>query len=926
MRTPSTTTSDFDSCRPATVWPVASSLAALCISLFVLAFAAAPASAARPYQSQLTEANGSALSNPFGLSVDGSDNLWVSDTGSSRVSRFNSAGVYQTQNTGTGSWAGSSYIESLAFSEAAGKVFVSDSNFDDLWGLNAADATYSGTDLNSGLGGGCCFIRVAADNSAGAAAGDLYVSTGSSVVRITGAGAADNFSASQPYISGNALTGPFSSPGALAVGPTGNLYVASGNKVYVFDPSGVLLEEFTEFEGSPLDSITAIAADPSNENVLLAEAGAIDEFNADGESLAKISEANGTGFGGIRGLAVDSAGTLYVADGSKHVIDVFGAAPASGGVKFPLEVSLSGSGAGKVTSSPSGISCSSGSCTSEFREGKLVTLTATPAAHSKFVAWTGCESEPGPSKCAVTMSAARAVEAEFAAIPPQTLQVAVSGPGEVTSSPAGISCTAASSPCSKGFDSEGPESTVTLTAQPDAHNHFVKWAGSDVGSCASPTAPTCQVTMSQARSLSAEFAPNLHTVTVVPTGSGSVSATTGAISGCEEGGGTCSGQYQEASTVTLTAAPAVHNHVTWHGCTAVPSANTCELTIFTSDSTVEAEFAVNIHTLTITPAGLGSVSANEGAISACSAAAGTCAGVYDEASSVTLTATPAAHKHVVWGTGDCDAESGPGNEECEVEIGPSDSIVEVAYPPNTHLLTVTPSGAGAVRAESGAISHCSTTGGSCAGQYIEAGIVTLTASPDAQQKVAWRGCTTVPSPNTCKVLIGDADAGVGASFVQNTHTLTIAKAGTGQGSVSCDGGACAYSYPEGTNLTLTGAAAPGSTFAGWSGAGCSGSGVCQVTIDADTALTATFDAKSGPSFTGESCVVPELAGKTLRQAKIALSSAHCSLGKVVKPKRKQGDKLAGLLVRSSSPAAGTTLPTGAEVDLRLGAKSKKVRK
>ena len=121
-------------------------------------------------------------------------------------------------------------------------------------------------------------------------------------------------------------------------------------------------------------------------------------------------------------------------------------------MKFPLEVSLSGSGAGKVTSSPSGIACISGSCTGEFREGKLVTLTATPAAHSKFVAWTGCDAEPGPTKCEVTMSAAKVVEAEFAAIPPQTLEVAVLGSGKVTSSPAGILCTGANSPCSQGFD------------------------------------------------------------------------------------------------------------------------------------------------------------------------------------------------------------------------------------------------------------------------------------------------------------------------------------------------------------------------------------------------------------------------------------------------------------------------------------------
>jgi DNA-binding beta-propeller fold protein YncE len=296
----------------------------LALTAFSAALTAAPASASRPYESQITEANGSGLSNPHGLTVDGSDNLWVSDTGSSRVSKFDSSGLYQAQNDGTGSWAGSAYIESLAFSEVAGKVFVSDSNADDVWGLNVADATYAGTDLNSGLGGGCCFIRVAADNSGAATDGDLYVSTGSSVVRITSSGAAANFSASQSYISGNKLTGPFSSPGALAVGPGGNLYVADGAKVYVFEPSGALLEEITEFEGSPLGSIRAIAVDPSNENVLVAEAGAVNEFTSSGDSIEKIVEANGAAFESIQGLAIASTGTLYVADGGGQVVDVFG--------------------------------------------------------------------------------------------------------------------------------------------------------------------------------------------------------------------------------------------------------------------------------------------------------------------------------------------------------------------------------------------------------------------------------------------------------------------------------------------------------------------------------------------------------------------------------------------------------------------------
>src|SRR6185437_11654115 len=43
------------------------------------------------------------------------------------------------------------------------------------------------------------------------------------------------------------------------------------------------------------------------------------------------------------------------------------------------------------------------------------------------------------------------------------------------------------------------------------------------------------------------------------------------------------------------------------------------------------------------------------------------------------------------------------------------------------------------------------------------------------------------------------------------------------------------------SVTLTASADPGSTFAGWSGAGCSGTLTCQVSMDNDSAVVATFN-------------------------------------------------------------------------------------
>ncbi len=156
--------------------------------------------------------------------------------------------------------------------------------------------------------------------------------------------------------------------------------------------------------------------------------------------------------------------------------------------------------------------------------------------------------------------------------------------------------------------------------------------------------------------------------------------------------------------------------------------------------------------------------------------------------------------------------------------------------------------------------------------------------------------------------------------------LTVTAAGTGSGSVSCNGGFCAVSYAFGTEVTLAAVANPGSTFAGWSGA-CSGTGTCALTMDAAKSVTATFNANPivlpPPPPPPPNCVVPKLKNMKLGKAKSALRDANCTTGKVTKPKPKKGKKQGPLVVKSSNPGAGTTLPANSKVDLRLKHKPKK---
>src|SRR5580700_7081964 len=98
-----------------------------------------------------------------------------------------------------------------------------------------------------------------------------------------------------------------------------------------------------------------------------------------------------------------------------------------------VALSVSVTGSGTVTSSPTGISCPS-TCSENLAPGTQVTLTATPANGFGFSGWGGACS--GVGNCVLTMNTGQSVTATFAQTQ-YTLDVSVSGNGTVTSSPTG---------------------------------------------------------------------------------------------------------------------------------------------------------------------------------------------------------------------------------------------------------------------------------------------------------------------------------------------------------------------------------------------------------------------------------------------------------------------------------------------------------
>jgi hypothetical protein len=75
-----------------------------------------------------------------------------------------------------------------------------------------------------------------------------------------------------------------------------------------------------------------------------------------------------------------------------------------------LDLTISGSGGGRVSSEPSGIDCSS-SCSARFEWDQTITLTAQAFASSSFAGWTGDCS--GTTLCVVDFDRARFVGANF---------------------------------------------------------------------------------------------------------------------------------------------------------------------------------------------------------------------------------------------------------------------------------------------------------------------------------------------------------------------------------------------------------------------------------------------------------------------------------------------------------------------------------
>jgi hypothetical protein len=188
-----------------------------------------------------------------------------------------------------------------------------------------------------------------------------------------------------------------------------------------------------------------------------------------------------------------------------------------------------------------------------------------------------------------------------------------------------------------------------------------------------------------------------------------------------------------------------------------------------------------------------------------------------------------------------------GTGACTVTMTQARNITATFTLDNRYVLSVIKvgTGNGIVTTSTGTLTW---TGSNGTATYTDYGtVVALTAAADKGSTfTGWsgEGCT---GTGICTVTMTQA-RGVTATFSYNSYPLTVTKSGTGSGIVIANPGTLAWTgtigtatYSDfGTMVTLTATASDGSTFTGWSGEGCTGTGACTVTMTAARNVTAIF--------------------------------------------------------------------------------------
>ncbi len=333
--------------------------------------------------------------------------------------------------------------------------------------------------------------------------------------------------------------------------------------------------------------------------------------------------------------------------------------------------------------------------------------------------------------------------------------------------------------------------TPTIVATPNTGYNFTGWTGDGVSNSGSASTT---VSMTQARSLTANFSLKSYTLSLTAGSGGSVSG---------------AGSFNHGTTPTIVATPDTGYEFTgWSGL-GVTSSNSASTTAsMTEARSLTANFSLKSYTLSLTAGFGGSVSG---------------AGNYNHGQRATIQAT--AHSGFVFNSW---LQSG-----VSTDTNPSTSIIMNQDKNWTAIFTAQPSNTFLLALSSNPTSAGTTTG---AGSYSQNELASVTAAPNVgYQFTGWIGSGVTSQDSNSTTVDMNQDRNLTAQFSLKSYTLNLtAEAG---GAVSGEG-----IFNHGTNTPIGATPSTGYNFTGWIGSGVTNqdSNSTTVNMNQDRNLTATF--------------------------------------------------------------------------------------
>jgi uncharacterized protein (TIGR03437 family) len=304
-------------------------------------------------------ATGAALNDPFAISLDAAGNLYIADTGNSRIRKVTHTGAITTIAgngsqgfSGDGGPAPSAALmyPSAAVIDATGNLFIADTGNNRIRRVatNGTIGTVAGNGSYSFSGDGGSALNAALAYPSGVAvdtAGILYVADtrNSRIRKVTPNGAISTVAGNGSYRfsgdGGPALSATLNTPGGVTVDSAGNVYLTDtlNNRVRKVTPGGII----TTIAGngsrgySGDGGLATSAALYTPNGIAVDRAGNLYIVDTGNNRVRKVtsngamSTVAGGGPGGVLGdggpainamlddpfgVAVDAAGNLYIAD------------------------------------------------------------------------------------------------------------------------------------------------------------------------------------------------------------------------------------------------------------------------------------------------------------------------------------------------------------------------------------------------------------------------------------------------------------------------------------------------------------------------------------------------------------------------------------------------------------------------------------